>query len=598
MPMKHFRRGSKLLVPLLALSAAVGLSTLPLRAQGRSGRVSGTVSDTQGHALLGATVTLMGPLLASPLAGKSTVERVITDAQGRFSVERLLPGWYSFQVTASTHLPAMRSGIHVEPGKTSQQNFVLGDILAPLRVQVPQGSVSSWGQDWKWILRTASASRPVLRFQQAQSPSRKKGEKRLSAGPSQRMIAMMPGSARGRALAGDPGLGSVMAYVRPLSDNSDLLLAGSMAANGTAASSLATALRRNLMKGDPQELTLVVHRLSFSEGVALATPQGHGAPRNGQALVLSYAHTRRLTGALSLTGGFEVDYLNAAQDAVSTRPRLGVEFQISPTTSLALRYGAMRPVDDGSLLDRIGTLQAFPRVTMKGFRPMLERLNHAEVSLSRHLGSNSRVELALYRDLFENAAIWGFASGEVLHLLAGSFLPNPAASGVTFNAGNYKSSGVRAAFTRALGSRVETAVIYAIGDALVFDPAFRAGQRPVGNLSETLRPQRTRTFGGKFTSRIPVTETEVTTSYQWIPGGRVTGVDPYGQSALQLQPFLGIQIRQPLPSVAFLPARIEALADFRNLLAQGYVPMSPGSEDALVLTPAYRSFRGGFSVQF
>jgi hypothetical protein len=66
---------------------------------------------------------------------------------------------------------------------------------------------------------------------------------------------------------------------------------------------------------------------------------------------------------------------------------------------------------------------------------------------------------------------------------------------------------------------------------------------------------------------------------------------------LQLEPFLGIQIRQPLPTMAFLPAHIEALADFRNLLAQGYVPVS-GAGDKLVLTPAYRSFRGGFSVEF
>jgi hypothetical protein len=66
---------------------------------------------------------------------------------------------------------------------------------------------------------------------------------------------------------------------------------------------------------------------------------------------------------------------------------------------------------------------------------------------------------------------------------------------------------------------------------------------------------------------------------------------------MDIQPFLNVQIRQPLPTIEFLPAHIEAVADFHNLLAEGYVPLT-SSEDRLVLTPAYRSFRGGFSVQF
>ena len=71
-----------------------------------------------------------------------------------------------------------------------------------------------------------------------------------------------------------------------------------------------------------------------------------------------------------------------------------------------------------------------------------------------------------------------------------------------------------------------------------------------------------------------------------------------GRPVWRLQPYLGIQIRQPLPNLAFLPAKIEALADFRNLLGQGYTQFSQSGEDTLVLTPVYRSFRGGFSVQF
>ena len=104
-------------------------------------------------------------------------------------------------------------------------------------------------------------------------------------------------------------------------------------------------------------------------------------------------------------------------------------------------------------------------------------------------------------------------------------------------------------------------------------------------------------MGGKLSARIPRSNTQVTTSYEWIGRNRITGIDPYGDAELQIEPFLDIQVRQPLPSLAFIPGRIEAMADFGNPFKQGYVAVNH-SADRMVLTPVYRSFRGGFSVQF
>jgi hypothetical protein len=42
---------------------------------------------------------------------------------------------------------------------------------------------------------------------------------------------------------------------------------------------------------------------------------------------------------------------------------------------------------------------------------------------------------------------------------------------------------------------------------------------------------------------------------------------------------------------------MQAVADFGNLLAQGYVPMTT-RDGHVVLVSAYRTFRGGVSVQF
>jgi hypothetical protein len=582
----------------LALSLAI-LCLLPARGSAADyGRIVGTVADTQGAPLMGATVLIMGPMLNGLQAGGNIVERVLTDARGRFAVERLLPGWYSLQVISPTRLPILRNGVRVESGQSVQESFVLGDILAPIRLNVPSGSVSNWGEDWKWVLRTASATRPILRYQPASRAKRKSKEAKPPLATSRRLIAMNPGSSSGRALAGDPGVGSVLAYIRPLSENSDLLLAGSMGATGMQSSSLATVLRRDVLKGDPQELALVVHQLNVSDGTPVVWGGSREERNHAQAIVASYSQARRLFGRMVLTAGFELDYLNAGQDALSSRPFVKADYEVSPSNLIAFRYGAARVDVGASLLDRIGALTSFPRVTMRGFQPQLERLSHSEVSYTRRLGKNTRIETAAYRDEFENAALWGFGSATVLQNLAGSFLPNPAADGVTLNAGSYSSSGVRAALVRKLGNDSEISVLYAVGDALAAEAREDLPQGPIKDLRTTLRTRQTQSIGGRVSARLPGSHTLITTSYQWLPSGRVTSVDPVGQANLQMQPYLGVQIRQPLPNLAFLPARIEALADFRNLLSQGYVPVYTSGEDTLLITPSYRSFRGGFSVQF
>jgi len=59
---------------------------------------------------------------------------------------------------------------------------------------------------------------------------------------------------------------------------------------------------------------------------------------------------------------------------------------------------------------------------------------------------------------------------------------------------------------------------------------------------------------------------------------------------------LNIMIRQPLPS--FLGVRMEATADLRNLLQQGYLPLSAAGGSQLVLMENPRMFRGGLSFIF
>ena len=161
----------------------------------------------------------------------------------------------------------------------------------------PAAKLSTWGDDWKWILRSSASTRPILRYQEEVQSAENNPPQPLP--PAQRLIGMMPVTGRGEA-SGDAAMGSVLAYLRPLSEDSDLLVAGSMTADGTQASTLATALRRNL-KGDPQEIALSVHQLSFGEAGLLAGNNGKGSATRAQAMEISYAHSKRVTDAMTVT---------------------------------------------------------------------------------------------------------------------------------------------------------------------------------------------------------------------------------------------------------------------------------------------------------
>jgi hypothetical protein len=416
--------------------------------------------------------------------------------------------------------------------------------------------------------------------------------------PSQSLIAIDPGASRRQPLSADAGMGSVLAYSRPLSEDTDVLLAGSMNGSGIEGSSLATVLRKNVFKDDAQELALVVHNLGFSEGLPTPLAAGQSGLTTAQGFVASYSRANRLSQSLTLTTAMEIDFLNAQREAMLARPQVNLEYQLNQSSLIAFLYGAPASAGDGTLLERVGDLNAFPRVTLVGHSPRLEKLDHAELSFSRKFAKSSQVEVAAYRDGFQDAAVMGLGTPAVWSALAVSVLPNLSSDGVMLNAGQYSSAGFRVAVTQRVGNHVVAALMYATGDALTVPPGRALDADAAKHLNSALQPARSEIVAGKISAQLPVTKTWVVASYGWIPQGSVTSVDPYGQASLEVLPYLGFQLRQPLPVISFLPAHIEAIADFRNSLGEGYVKLAQAGDEPLALTPASRSFRGGFSVQF
>jgi hypothetical protein len=75
-------------------------------------------------------------------------------------------------------------------------------------------------------------------------------------------------------------------------------------------------------------------------------------------------------------------------------------------------------------------------------------------------------------------------------------------------------------------------------------------------------------------------------------------VDAFNASPGQTDPYLSVFIRQPLPATSFIPAKMDALLDLRNVLAQGYLPLSGPDGRTVYMVQSARSLRGGLSFTF
>jgi hypothetical protein len=117
---------------------------------------------------------------------------------------------------------------------------------------------------------------------------------------------------------------------------------------------------------------------------------------------------------------------------------------------------------------------------------------------------------------------------------------------------------------------------------------------PAADFRNSLATRNHQGIAARVSGKLPRAGTLVAASYKWVSGTALSRMDAFGEAESQVDPNLHLSIRQPLPG---LNGRWEALADFSNLLGQGYVPAN-GQDSRIVLVPVIRAFRGGVSFQF
>jgi hypothetical protein len=280
------------------------------------------------------------------------------------------------------------------------------------------------------------------------------------------------------------------------------------------------------------------------------------------------------------------------QTSTAVRPRgemdvnLGRGWQSS--TIVATRPWGRRDSGTPTGMDSaLNALDGFPTVLLRHGRPLTEDDVHEEFGVQHSVGRNGRLSAAIFHDSSNHTAVIGRGGAAD----SPDFLQDYFSQAFAYDGGSSSSTGVRAAYIEKLGDNTDVGLIYASGDALAPIANGTSGK----TLRSLLATESRQSVATRTSTRIPHLGTNVTAAYKWISGPTVSRLDAYGESFYGIDPYLSLQIKQPVPGL--FSGRIAVEADVGNLLAQGYVPVST-NRGQVVLVSAYRYFRGGLSFQF
>jgi hypothetical protein len=501
---------------------------------------------------------------------------VFTDGAGFYSATDLLPGLYTVKVSVPSFLPAWRDKVGLHPGTNTHLNVTLNTLLNGMRVGPLRGN--SDDDDWKWTLRSV-ANRPVLRvFDDPSSGDKQDPELKGS-------LSFLAGSA-----AEGYGSGSEMStgfsIERSIFSVDRVGLKGNVGyGDGLPAAVLRATYSHSLPDGSGPSMGIAVRRFAPSD------PNLHNASL--QAMALTGAEDFSVGDVLELKFGSELQTIQFLGRVNAFRPRGSADLHLSSNTILGYEYATSLPRSrevnglDSSAAD---LSEADPRISVSNFTTKLESAHHQELNVSRRVGKNN-IQLAVFRDRVDNTALLG--TGNVT-AAGGELLPDMYSGTFTYAGDRLEARGMRVVLARKLYSDLTATLDYACGDVL----DLAKPDVEIQSARQWLSTERRQAVAAKFSGTVPRTHTQWIASYRWINGSALTPVDMFNASPGQSDPFLNLFVRQPIPTMGFLPAHMEALVDLRNLLAQGYVPVVGQDGQTVYFVQSARSVRGGVTISF
>jgi hypothetical protein len=567
-----------------------------------SGAIGGVVTNALGHPQMGASVVLYN-------RQERVSDKTLTDERGEFRFVGVFPDLYSIRVSLATFVPALKKDILVQPGMRSVLNVNLNTLFSSIQVAYPlPDNASLMTDDWKWMLRSAAATRPVLRFSGdplAKVPDPGNGTHASLFSDTRGVLKVSAGdSPLVTGVGNEADMGTAFALATSLFGNNQLEVSGNLgygAQTGVPAAAFRTAYSRGGNGGPEVSVTM---RQLFLPGRGGAAALGTEASLPMLRSVSASLDDRtEISDDLVLQYGFTLDSVSFGDHLNYFSPYARLLYTLGESSTLALAYtsGNARPDlagasgQDGDLQRDLNNIGMFPRISLLGGRPKIQRGNEFELTYTRKVGSRT-YELSAYRESVTNAALSLVAPPGTIG--GADLLPDLFTGNAIFNAGGYSSTGYTAAVTQNLGESFSATLMYGSMNGLTAAQGEIVSGSP-DELRQMIHSGRRQAATARIAATAPWTGTHMIASYQW--SGDHRWVMPgrlYTTQSLRPMPGLNIYFRQPIPGLSILPWRVEATADLRNLLAEGYLPLGNAGGQQVMLVQNPRSFRGGFSFIF
>ena len=554
------------------LIIALGIA-LPVSAADRVATISGVVRSSNGVPQMGAVVDVLGSAMETL--------RVFTDEKGFFVARGLTPGVYTLKVSAPSFLPTLREKIGVKAGATVLLNLTLSTIFDAIQFAPRSGSAADG--DWDWVLRS-TANRPVLRVLPDGSPVvlAKASESGHDLKGTLSFLAGAPSD--GFGAVSDMNTGFVVE--KSIFSTGTLRFNGDVGYNtGTPNAVVRTSYKHQMANGSTPEMAFTMRRLSSPE-IGLRNAQL-------QALALSMADDISIGDILELKFGNELQTIQFMGKVTAFRPFGSVAAHLSPDTVIEYRYSTSRPnrrAEKGFDSAPADLSETDPRMSMANFSPALEKAHHQEIALSHREGKTS-MQAAIYRDRLTDPALTGV--GE-FSSISGEVLPDIYSGTFTYQGRNLQTRGVRLVLQQKLSSDISATVNYSYGGVL----DLAANHAELDTVRDQSLVRNRHALSAKLSGTAPHAGTRWIASYGWTIGRALTPVDMFNASAGQMDPFLDLFLRQPLPCNRSLPGHMDVVLEVRNLLAQGYVPVLGQDGQTVYLVQSARAVRGGLEFNF
>ena len=312
---------------------------------------------------------------------------------------------------------------------------------------------------------------------------------------------------------------------------------------------------------------------------------------------------------LELNSGLHLEY-GLALDSVTFLERLNYLSHFARLTLEAGSLGTIRaayssgapPVglfsnsgqSEAGLHDDLSALAMVPRLSMRDHSLRAQRTRTLEIGLEKKIAGVA-ANLTAYHEVVSNAALTLSATDDFAP--EGDVLPSFAGRGSTFNTGTFERYGYAAGLTQSLGDKLEIGASTGRSGVLATDQT-ALDSNAAADIRSKIHMSQRYWAAVRVSATLPEVGTQISSSYQWIDSNTLLLSHLYLTQRSYPDAGWNVHIRQPIRSFPGSGGRLEATADLRNLLSEGYLPIPSGSGSRSLLMQSPRAVRGGLSFIF